>query len=254
MKISAELVAACRQARHITVLTGAGVSAESGIPTFREAQTGLWARYDAQDLATPEAFRRHPDLVWQWYQSRRVKLAAARPNPGHLALARLQSLTPKLTLITQNIDGLHQEAGSTQLLELHGNIRRNRCFDCRRPGREATAADRHPPRCLHCSGLLRPDVVWFGESLSYENLSAALEAAAGGDIFLSIGTSALVQPAASLPLEALNAGRTVVEINPQPTPLTPLVDYHLAGPSGEVLPALLKQVWAVEIVDPRTTP
>ena len=237
------LVAAVRDARSIAVLTGSGVSAESGVPTFREAQTGLWARFDPQELATPEAFLRDPRLVWEWYAWRRELVDAAAPNPGHEALAELERSVSQFVLITQNVDGLHRRAGSQNVVELHGNIRRSRC------SREGDVVEPRsddadvPPSCPRCGASLRPDVVWFGESLAPDALSEAFDAARSCDLFISAGTSGLVQPAATLPFEALNAGAVVVEINPSNTPLTRHVDHSLGGKAGAVLPALVKTAY-----------
>jgi NAD-dependent deacetylase len=238
-----ELVTVLRQAQHVAVLTGAGTSAESGVPTFREAQTGLWAQYDPEELATPQAFRRDPRLVWEWYEWRRGLVAKAEPNPGHWALAALARRVPQLTLITQNVDGLHQRAGSENVIELHGNVMRTKCFDDGRIVAQWPETDEIPPLCPRCGGLLRPDVVWFGEGLPVDALNTAVTAAQSCDIFFSIGTSALVQPAASLPIHALRNGRVTVEINPQPTPITRQMSFVLAGPSGQIMPALLAAVW-----------
>jgi NAD-dependent deacetylase len=243
MKIPPDLINSLRQANHVAVLTGAGTSAESGVPTFREAQTGLWAQYNPEELATPQAFRRNPALVWEWYEWRRGLVANAEPNPGHVALAQMAQFIPKLTLITQNVDGLHQRAGSEDVIELHGNIMRTKCFDDGRIVTDWFDEGEIPPRCPHCDGLLRPDVVWFGEGLPYDALLTAVSAAESCDIFFSIGTSGLVQPAASIPIQAVRNGRVTVEINPQPTPITRQVSYALAGPSGTVLPALLAAAW-----------
>ena len=230
-----------RRARHVCVLTGAGISAESGIPTFRDAQEGLWAQYSPLDLATPEGFDRDPELVWRWYEWRREMIRAARPNPGHIALAHLANRVPRLTLVTQNVDGLHQRAGSPHVLEYHGNILRDRCTveqviaerseDSRRSGL---------PRCAACGGLLRPDVVWFGETIPRRALIEADEAAAGCDAFLSIGTSSLVYPAAGLAEAARRRGVPVIEVNPNPTDLSPRADAVLQGPAGRILPELLR--------------
>ena len=239
-----ELVKALHQAQHVAVLTGAGISAESGVPTFREAQTGLWAQYDPEELATPQAFRRNPRLVWEWYEWRRQLVAKAEPNPGHLALAMLAKHVPQLTLITQNVDGLHQRAGSENVIELHGNIRRTKCFENGHIVTNWPETDELPPRCPRCDSLLRPDVVWFGEGLPIDALETAVTAAHTCDIFFSVGTSALVQPAASLPLQAKRNGRVTVEINPQPTPITRQMSFVLSGPSGVVLPALLAAAWS----------
>ena len=243
MEFSSDLLRMLRAARHVAVLTGAGVSAESGIPTFRAAQVGLWARYQPEDLATPEAFERNPGLVWDWYAWRGEIVRGARPNPGHFALAEMQRRVPKLSLITQNVDGLHQRAGSTDVIELHGNIGRTKC------SRENIVIDQWaetgetPPRCPRCGAYLRPDVVWFGERLPPAALEAAAQAAHTCDVFFSIGTSALVEPAASLARVALRRGAAVVEVNPTITPLTARATFVLQGASGEILPALIKAVW-----------
>ena len=243
MNIPDQLIRLLQQANHITILTGAGISAESGVPTFREAQTGLWAKYDPQALATPQAFQRDPKLVWEWYAWRRELVTQVKPNPGHFALAQMEKHVPKFTLITQNIDGLHQVAGSKKAIELHGNISRVKCFD---DGKIVTNWDNTgnvPPLCPRCGGLLRPDVVWFGENLPSQAITDAFDAARACEIFLSIGTSSVVQPAASLPLEAVQNGAITVEINPSTTPISHYMDFVLAGPSGEILPALVKEAW-----------
>ena len=228
--------------RRAVVLTGAGVSAESGVPTFR-GPGGLWRQYRPEDLATPAAFARDPQLVWEWYDWRRGVIGACRPNPAHHTLADMQARLADFTLITQNVDGLHQAAGSRQVLELHGNIWRLRCT------REGTTWwDRAiplaelPPRCAHCGALLRPDVVWFGEHLPADVLEAAFAAAAACDLMLVVGTSALVQPAASLPLMARQNGAVLVEVNPQPTPLSDFVNLSLREPAAQALPPLW-QTW-----------
>ncbi len=243
--IPSYLVEALRAARHVAALTGSGISAESGVPTFRDAQDGLWAKYRPEELATPQAFRRNPKLVWDWYTWRRQLVAQAAPNPGHLALVDLERRIPRLTLITQNVDGLHQRAGSRAVVELHGNINRTKCF------REGTVvetwedAGQSPPACPHCGGPLRPDVVWFGETLPPGALQAAVEAAGTCQIFFSIGTSGLVEPAASLAYAALRRGALVVEINPAATPLSDAA-IPLRGPAGQVLPALVQAAWPLE--------
>ena len=243
---SPQLLNAVRTAQHVAVLTGAGISAESGVPTFREAQTGLWAQYDPQELATPQAFHRNPKLVWEWYAWRRELVANAAPNAGHLALVELESKVPQFTLITQNVDGLHARAGSQNVIELHGNIMRTKCFDNGRFVQSWPETEDVPPRCPHCGGMLRPDVVWFGESLPVDALETAVAAAQSCDIFLSIGTSSFVQPAASLPIEAIQAGAITVEINPQTTPLTSHVDYALTGAAGSTLPALVAAAFLLQ--------
>ena len=231
---------ALRDARFVAALTGAGISAESGLATFRDAQTGLWARFDPRELATPGAFARNPKLVWDWYAWRREHVAAAQPNAGHRALADLERRLPEFLLVTQNVDGLHQRAGSRKLVELHGNIGRVKC------SREGTvverweAADDEVPRCENCGALLRPDVVWFEEALPERALKAAEDAALRCDVLLVVGTSAEVYPAAALPLLAAEHGALVVEVNPNPTPLTTHADYVLRGAAGEMLPRLVE--------------
>jgi len=226
------------QAPCVAVLTGAGVSAESGVPAFRGAD-GLWRQYRAEDLATPEAFLRDPKLVWEWYDWRRQLIARCHPNPAHFSIAFLERQAPEFLLITQNVDGLHRLAGSVGMVELHGNLWRVRCLqDGRIAERLEVPLDTIPPRC-QCGGLLRPDVVWFGEALSSEALQQAFEAAESCDVFLVVGTSAVVQPAASLPMVARNKGAYVVEVNLEPTRLTPIAHESHHGKAGEILPRLL---------------
>lgn len=238
-----KLVADLRRAEKVAVLTGAGVSAESGLPTFREAQTGLWSKYDPHQLASPGAFRSNPRLVWEWYAWRRSLALEATPNNGHVALENMSKMVSSFTLITQNVDGLHQRAGSRHAIELHGNITRVKCFDCGRISQQFNESDFVPPHCEFCDGLLRPDVVWFGESLPQKALSAAFTAAQNCDLFFSIGTSALVQPAALLPLEAVRNRAISAEINLEKTAISQNMDFFLPGPSGMILPALVKKVW-----------
>lgn len=226
----------------LTVLTGAGVSAESGVPTFRDAQTGLWSRYRAEDLATPTAFRRDPRLVWEWYEWRRQLVARAHPNPAHHALANLERLVPEFHLITQNVDGLHRRAGSARVIELHGNIMRTRCFEEGTLITSWAETAEVPPRCPNCGGLLRPDVVWFEEALPEKELFRARDVSATSEVFLTIGTSGLVQPAASLPLEALHHGATVVEINPEETLLTGRAHFTFREQAGVAMPKLLEAI------------
>jgi len=242
-EFSPDLIRVLRAARHIAVLTGAGVSAESGIPTFREAQVGLWAQYRPEDLATPDAFERNPKLVWDWYAWRGEIVRGAQPNPGHYALAEMQRHGLQFSLITQNVDGLHQLAGSLEVIELHGNILRAKCSRENIVVDQWARTDDVPPRCPRCDAYLRPDVVWFGELLPPAALEAAVQAANTCDVFFSIGTSGLVEPAASLARVALQHGATVVEINPAITPLTSRATFALCGASGEILPALVKAAW-----------
>jgi NAD-dependent deacetylase len=242
MTIPAALIEKLAAATHVAVLTGAGVSAESGVPTFRDAQTGLWANFKPEDLATPAAFRRNPRLVWEWYAWRRERVGSVAPNPAHHALAAMQTRFPRFTLITQNVDGLHQRAGSRDVIELHGNIARTKCFEENTVVTKWPETGDVPPKCPGCGGMLRPDVVWFEEPLPEQAISDALAASRSCDLFLCVGTSTAVYPAASLPFEALRARATVVEINPQPTPLTPKANFVLSGPAGVILPELVKRL------------
>ena len=190
------LTAALRDASHVCILTGAGVSAESGVPTFRDAQEGLWAHYDPEDLATPEAFLADPALIWRWYRWRRDLVADAQPNPGHHAIAKLADYVPRLTLITQNVDNLHQRAGSTDVIEFHGNLFEDRCFaeGCITTGDDSLDV----PVFARCGSNLRPGVVWFGEAIPESAMTESCAAASDCDVFLSVGTSSLVYPAAGL--------------------------------------------------------
>jgi len=245
LAIAPALVDALAAARKVTVLTGAGISAESGVPTFRDAMTGLWAQFRPEELATPEAFLRNPKLVWNWYAWRRERVARASPNAGHFALVELESRVPEFLLVTQNVDGLHARAGSCRMVELHGNIARTKCFDCERTADEKDlAGDDVPPRCPHCGGMLRPDVVWFGEMLPANALEQAMRAARECEVLLSVGTSTVVEPAASLPFVALQSGAWVVEVNPDPTPLTPRARFALKGTAATMLPALVSALQA----------
>ena len=208
----------------VVVLTGAGVSAESGIPTFR-GKDGLWNKYDPTELATPEAFSRDPKLVWEWYDWRRSLIAKAEPNEAHKTIAKMEEEFEDFWLITQNVDGLHQRAGSKRILELHGNIWKVRCTSCGKERFEyKTPLEELPPRCEDCNGLLRPGVVWFGEALPPEVLNKAIEVSSQADVFLVVGTSAVVYPAAELPLIAKRNGAKLIEVNPDDTPLSPYAD------------------------------
>lgn len=238
-----ELIILLKSTSTLAALTGAGVSQESGLRTFRDAQEGLWVQYKPEDLASPEAFARDPKLVWDWYAWRREAIKGVRPNPGHYALVEIEKRIPGFTLITQNVDGLHRMAGNQNVLELHGNIQRVRCSECNKLAKDWDNDSESVPRCGSCGGLLRPDVVWFGESLPLDQLETAVEAARTCDVFISIGTSGVVQPAASLAHAARNRGAVVIEINPEQTPLTPKTNFFLQGKSGETLPNLVKAVW-----------
>lgn len=236
------LIEALKKAKRVTALTGAGVSSESGVPTFRDAQTGLWASFNPMELATREAFENNSRRVWEWYAYRRDLLKQVEPNAGHHSLVKMEKRFSKFTLITQNVDGLHEKAGSRSLLQLHGNLSRNKCFEEDVLVDRWEAGDEIPPRCPRCGGRIRPDVVWFGEALPERELQEAMTAAQSAEVFLSIGTSGLVQPAASLPFLCLDAGGLLVEVNPEETPLTLKAHYFLKGPSGLVLPALMEKL------------
>ncbi|AVT35708.1 NAD-dependent deacylase [Plantactinospora sp. BB1] len=248
------------RARRVVVFTGAGMSAESGVPTFRDDLTGLWARFAPARLATPEAFHADPDLVWGWYEWRRARVRRADPNPGHFAIAALQALVPDTVVVTQNVDDLHERAGSASPVHLHGSLFAPRCIaeaahpaaltepedaGAVDPGEDGGAVDPGeggrlpPPRCTRCGALVRPGVVWFGEALPEAALSAAIRAAAGCDVLLAVGTSGVVYPAAEIPGIAARSGATVIQVNPEPTPLDPVCAINLRGTAAEVLPALV---------------
>jgi NAD-dependent deacetylase len=244
------LLGALRTARRVVVFTGAGVSAESGIPTFRDKQTGLWERFDAAELATPDAFELDPALVWAWYEWRRAAVINAQPNPAHQAITAMATLVPELTLITQNVDDLHERAGSREVLHLHGEILCPYCekcgqrYTCPNPMPPPSGSARiEPPRCESCNGRVRPGVVWFGESLPQRQWLSAYEAAKRCDMFFCIGTSSLVQPAASLTTLAIAAGATTIQVNPNSTDIDDTVTFALRGPAGTILPRLVADTW-----------
>lgn len=249
--IPQQLIITLQRAQHIVVFTGAGVSAESGIPTFRDSLTGLWERFNAENLATPGAFRKDPDLVWGWYEWRRMKVLRAQPNPAHLAIARLAQLVPKLTVVTQNVDDLHERAGSTDVLHLHGSLHTPRCFACGQahlfppsiPQEPEGGRRLRPPVCS-CGGLVRPGVVWFGEDLPVKALNQAFQAAQECDVLFAIGTSGLVQPAARIPSLAKHAGASVVQINPTTTGLERECTWTLPGAAGDIMPRLLQAAFS----------
>ncbi|MGA9574147.1 MAG: NAD-dependent deacylase [Lysobacterales bacterium] len=241
MQLPAGLIEALQTARRILVLTGAGMSAESGVPTFRDAQTGLWSRYRPEELATPEAFRDHPRVVWDWYLERRENIKKVHPHAGHAALVEMERYFETMLVVTQNVDGLHQRAGSRGVVELHGNILRSVCS---KTGRtiEDSWIEAHPGRPPssphHPDGLARPGVVWFGELLPAGAMDRAATAAHECDVCFSIGTSSLVQPAASLPYAARSAGAVIIEINPVPTSLSLIADFSLSATATEALTAI----------------
>lgn len=238
-ELSTKLKDRLRHAKKVAVLTGAGVSAESGVPTFR-SKDGLWKNFRPEELATPEAFQRNPKLVWQWYDWRRGKLALAEPNAAHVTLAEWEERFPDFNLITQNVDGLHDRAGSKRVIKLHGDLWWLRCTGCGKEERnDRVPLAEMPPRC-GCGHFFRPGVVWFGEAIPAEAWERALDAAAGSELFFSIGTSALVQPAASLPLIAKRSSAYVVEINLERTGLSDWVDEVILGLAAKALPRITK--------------
>lgn len=238
MQPSNTLLQRLANARLVVVFTGAGVSAESGISTFRSPD-GLWAKFSPQELANVDAFLRNPQLVWEWYQARRQAMMQAQPNAGHRAIAALETLIPKVVVITQNIDGLHARAGSGDVIELHGSALRNFCIQCRRRYDDPALLTLQEVQQCQCGGFIRPDVVWFGEMLPADAVERAWQLAAEASVLFSVGTSSLVWPAAELPFVALENGGYVVEINTETTPLTPKAHEHLPFPSGAVLPEIV---------------
>ena len=236
------LVELLRSAEQVLLFTGAGMSAESGVPTFRDAQRGLWAQFDPMRLASPEGFANDPGLIWRWYQWRRELISQVSPNRAHHALARWQNQRPAM-LVTQNVDGLHQRAGSDPVIALHGDISRTICSQTRQeiPDEwlERHASSEPPPSPYHPEGLARPDVVWFGESLDAQALARAFDYAESADLIVVIGTAGLVQPAASIPVQAVRHGARMIEINPEPSELTTLATWRLAGRATDCVPKIV---------------
>ncbi len=238
---SEQLIRKLKNAKIVAVLTGAGISAESGVPTFR-GEEGLWKKFRPEELANFDAFMRNPTLVWEWYNYRKKIISEVEPNPAHYALVKLETLFENFYLITQNVDNLHRRVGNKTIYELHGNIMRNRCVDCNKNIEKVNFTNEDDlPRC-DCGGLIRPDVVWFGEALPQQVLMNSFIAASKSEVFFSIGTSAVIQPAASLPLEAKQSGAYVVEINTEPTVISNLVDESILGKAGEILPQLVNKI------------
>jgi NAD-dependent deacetylase len=238
MEFSSELLNRLKKAKAVSVLTGAGVSAESGVPTFRDPG-GIWEKFRPEQLANFEAFMSDPDFVWSWYQHRREIMREVKPNSGHYALAEMEKIFPVFNLITQNIDNLHRRAGSKNITELHGNIERNYCIKCKKKYNEIDVHEKKVLKC-ECGGLIRPDVVWFGEMLPYNAMKYAEECARTCDVFFTIGTSAEVYPAALLPIIAKQYDAYVVEINTKPTVISNEMDEILLGKSGEILKSLIQ--------------
>ncbi|MCK9608669.1 MAG: NAD-dependent deacylase [Methylomonas sp.] len=248
--ISAKLIDLLKQAKHLVILTGAGVSAESGIPTFRDALTGLWENYDASQLACEEGFLADPALVWGWYEWRRHRVLNAQPNPAHTTIAKLAKRIPKLTLITQNVDDLHERAGSGDVLHLHGSLNHPRCIKCGAPYQhlEATPVGCEsridPPNCSVCNGLVRPGVVWFGERLPAEQWDLSKEACKTCELMMIVGTSGMVWPAAELPYLAERLDVPIIQINPTDTSFNIIAKFNLCGKAGEILPKLYEEAFS----------
>lgn len=248
--ITSSLAEKLRNAQHVVVFTGAGASAESGIPTFRDALTGLWGRFDPAQLATSDAFRADPSLCWGWYEWRRHKVLQAQPNGAHLAIAELDRYVPKLTVVTQNVDDLHERAGSRDVSHLHGSLHSPRCIDCGLAYTLSLTSEAppeggsriEPPQCTACDGYVRPGVVWFGEMLPEDAWSAGLAAADDCDVFLSIGTSGIVYPAAELPLRALGQGAVVVHVNPVLFDVSNQ-EHFLQGSASVMMESLLREAF-----------
>jgi len=238
---SEKLLLRLKHASNITVLTGAGISAESGVPTFR-GKGGLWNDHKVEDLATSESFEKNPDLFWKFYNWRRKLIKDVEPNLGHYSLVDFERIFPFFSLITQNVDNLHRTAGNKKVIELHGNIMRDRCSKCDFKKDDIDLELKTLPVCSKCGSMLRPDVVLFGENLDSRKLSAAQELASTCEIFFSVGTSGVVEPAASLPFSAKGNGALLVEINPEETPLSKYADEYLKGNSGEILPLLVMMI------------
>ena len=236
---SDKFLKALKDAKRVVVSTGAGDSAESGVPTFR-GENGIWNKFKPEELATFDAFQRNPQLVWEWYQHRREIINKIKPNPGHYAISELGKLVDEFHLITQNVDGLHRMAGSPDVIELHGDIKRNRCVTCGKMNYDEEFSE-FPPLC-ECGGRLRPDVVWFGEMLPQDALRKAEHFSQHCDLIFTVGTSGVVQPAASLPLIATRTGAFVVEINIEPTELTYIVNEFFQGKSGEIMPMVVQKI------------
>ncbi len=240
MKLKEDFLEKLKSAKSIMFFTGAGISAESGIPTFR-GKDGIWNKLKPEELANFSAFLKNPDMVWEWYQHRRKIIHETEPNPGHFSMAEFEKIYNDVTVVTQNIDNLHRRAGSENVLELHGNIERNYCIDCSEPY-YIDSDDESLPKCKFCGGLIRPDVVWFGEMLPQEIFAKSEKAAERSDICIIAGTSAVVYPAAYIPITAKNSDSYLVEINVTPTDITGFVDYSIMGKSGEIMPVILEAV------------
>ena len=248
MQFDDELITRLRQAQRVVFFTGAGASTESGVPTFRDSTNSFWVDFDVETFATASGFYANPARVWQWYAERCQQLQTLAPNPAHRVIAGWQDKAPSVTVITQNIDGLHQRAGSKEVIELHGNIATYKCFDHGHPAEhDASPSDALPPHCQLCGSLLRPDVVWFGEKLPAEAYEQAEHASYNSEVFISIGSSLEVYPAASLPLTASRCRAYLIQINPKVTMIDKFADCNLRGKAGEILPLLWQAVWQEQL-------
>lgn len=239
IQVNKSLIDELKEAGSIVFFTGAGISAESGISTFR-GEDGLWKKFRPEELASFDAFIKNPELVWEWYNYRKKIIHDSNPNPAHLTIAEMQSHFKDVTVVTQNVDNLHRRAGSKKIFELHGNIERNFCINCKKFHNEELDFSAGIPKC-ECGGLIRPDVVWFGEYLPEDQFLGGEKAAINSDIFFVVGTSAIVYPAAGLIYTAKASGAVIVEINIEETSLTSMANYSFFGKAGEILPALLDQ-------------
>jgi NAD-dependent deacetylase len=236
-----DLIHRIPNARSIAVLTGAGISAASGVPTFR-GRDGLWKNFRPEELANFSAFHNNPLLVWEWYLWRRDLIAKVKPNAAHYALVDLEKISKDFSLITQNVDNLHNLAGSQNIIELHGNIMRNKCSQCNKPYPEEINLEKGVPSCNECGGTIRPDVVWFGEFLPQDAIQKAYNIAQNSEIFIIVGTSGVVEPAASLPFIAKQNRALLIEINPEQTPITAISDLFFQDSADKVLPRIIMEI------------
>jgi NAD-dependent deacetylase len=239
IQIDKSLIDTLRESESIVFFTGAGISSESGIPTFR-GKDGIWNKLKPEELANFNAFIRNPEMVWEWYNHRKKIIHEAQPNAAHLTIAEMQNHFKNVTVVTQNIDNLHRRAGSNTVFELHGNIERNFCINCKKFYNEELDFSKGIPKC-ECGGLIRPDVVWFGEYLPEDQFLGGEKAAISSDVFFVVGTSAVVYPAAGLVYTAKQSGATIVEVNIEETPLSSIANYSFFGKAGEILPGILEE-------------
>lgn len=245
LEINQALINALKKCRRLMIFTGAGVSAESGIRTFRDEMDGLWKEYSVEDVVSIEGYRRNPELVWRWHEWFKEVAHKAKPNPAHRAIAAVSELVPQLDVVTQNIDGLHQRAGSKNVILLHGDINRIKCSRCNYETDEWEKSEKQL-KCPKCGAGLRHDIVWFGEQLPEDALTYAMHAATTDDVVIAIGTSSVVYPAAQIPFLAKQSGARVVVVNPDDTPLTQIADDFIKATAGVALPELFKQTWGTQ--------